>query len=169
MARSQAGVRRNSVGSMSDRPVYEENHHAKNYQNPDRGRTAGHRGNRPGHRSGRSQFRFGDCPRRRRFVSPAAPKVATVADSATVPAAAPAEDDSDTPIVGSELDRASAAAIAYMGGGRVTGTEIGDEESYYEIELTFDDGSQVDVQLDESFVVVGTEADGSDAEGSSGD
>ena len=102
-------------------------------------------------------------------IAPAAAKVETVADSAIAPAAAPAEDDSDTPIVGSELDRASAGAIAYMGGGRVTGTEIGDEESYYEIELTFDDGSQVDVQLDESFVVVGTEADGSDAEGSSGD
>jgi hypothetical protein len=96
-------------------------------------------------------------------------KVETVADSALAPAAAPAEDDSDTPIVGSELDRASEAAIAHMGGGRVTGTEIGDEESYYEIELTFDDGSQVDVQLDESFVVVGTEADGSDGEGSAGD
>ena len=102
-------------------------------------------------------------------IASAAPKVETVADSALAPAAAPAEDDSDTPIVGSELDRASEAAIAYMGGGRVTGTEVGDEESYYEIELTFDDGSQVDVQLDESFVVVGTEADGSDAEGSSGD
>ena len=95
--------------------------------------------------------------------------VETVADSALAPAAAPAEDDSDTPIVGSELDRASEAAIAHMGGGRVTGTEIGDEESYYEIELTFDDGSQVDVQLDESFVVVGTEAEGSDGEGSAGD
>ena len=102
-------------------------------------------------------------------IAPAVPKVETVADSALAPASAPAEDDSDTPIVGSELDRASEAAIAYMGGGRVTGTEIGDEESYYEIELTFDDGSQVDVQLDESFVVVGNEADGSDAEGSAGD
>ena len=32
----------------------------------------------------------------------------------------------------------------------MTGTEVGDEESYYEIEVTLDDGRQVDVQLDES-------------------
>ena len=45
------------------------------------------------------------------------------------------------------------------GGGRVTGTEVGDEESLYEVEVTLDDGSQVDVQLDEQFRVVGSEAD----------
>lgn len=95
--------------------------------------------------------------------------VPAIAQAGANAESAQAEDDSDTPIVGSELDRASEAAIAYMGGGRVTGTEIGDEESYYEIELTFDDGSQVDVQLDESFVVVGSEDDDSDAEGSAGD
>ena len=38
-------------------------------------------------------------------------------------------------------------------------TEVGDEESYYEVEVTLDDGSQVDVQLDEQFNVVGDEAD----------
>jgi hypothetical protein len=41
-------------------------------------------------------------------------------------------------------------------GGTVTGTEIADEESYHEIEVTVDDGRQVDVQLDEGFKVVGT-------------
>ena len=99
----------------------------------------------------------------------AAAIVPAIAQAGADAESAQAEDDADTPIVGSELDRASEAAIAYMGGGRVTGTEIGDEESYYEIELTFDDGRQVDVQLDESFVVVGSEGDGSDAEGSAGD
>ena len=39
---------------------------------------------------------------------------------------------------------------------------LGDEESYYEVEVTLDDGSQVDVQLDERFEVVGTEQDGTD-------
>ena len=33
-------------------------------------------------------------------------------------------------------------------------TEGGDEDSYYEVEVTVDDGSQVDVQLDEQFAVV---------------
>jgi hypothetical protein len=36
---------------------------------------------------------------------------------------------------------------------------VGDEESLYEVEVTLDDGRQVDVQLDESFAVVGTEGD----------
>ena len=41
----------------------------------------------------------------------------------------------------------------------MTETEVGDEESYYEVEVTLDNGSQVDVQLDESFNVVGSEGD----------
>jgi len=68
-------------------------------------------------------------------------------------------DEVDTPISGSDLERASAAALVATGGGRVTGTEVGDEESYYEVEITLEDGSQVDVQLDESFHVVGSEDD----------
>jgi hypothetical protein len=68
-------------------------------------------------------------------------------------------DDTDTPISGDALRRATAAALAHTGEGRVTETEVGDEESLYEIEVTLDDGSQVDVQLDEKFNVVGGEAD----------
>ena len=69
------------------------------------------------------------------------------------------DDATDTPITGSALDKASAAALEHTGEGRVTETEVGDEESYYEVEVTLDDGSQVDVQLDEDFNVVGDEAD----------
>jgi hypothetical protein len=74
----------------------------------------------------------------------------------------PGEDsrEVEVPITGSALDEASAKAIAHIGEGRVTGTEVGDEESYYEIEVTLENGHQVDVQLDEDFNVVGTEADG---------
>jgi uncharacterized membrane protein YkoI len=69
----------------------------------------------------------------------------------------------DTPITGEALDRASAAALAHTGEGEVTETEVGDEESYYEVEVTLPDGSEVDVQLDESFAVVGEEVeDGAD-------
>ena len=74
--------------------------------------------------------------------------------------------ETDRPITGADLERASAAALAHTGGGKVSGTEVGDEESYYEIEVTLDDGSQVDVQLDEQFKVVGDEADGVDDEAS---
>ena len=69
------------------------------------------------------------------------------------------DDATDTPIQGADLDRASTAALDHTGGGRVTGTEVGDEESYYEVEVTLEDGTQVDVQLDESFAVVGDDTD----------
>ena len=69
------------------------------------------------------------------------------------------DDDTDRPITGSDLDEASKAALEHTGEGRVTETEVGDEESYYEVEVTLDDGSQVDVQLDEQLNVVSDEAD----------
>lgn len=69
-------------------------------------------------------------------------------------------DDAEAPIRGDALDKASAAALEHTGGGRVTETEVGDEESYYEVEVTLGDGSQVDVQLDEGFDVVSSEGDG---------
>ena len=68
-------------------------------------------------------------------------------------------DDPETPITGTALARASEAALAWTGGGRVTGTEVGDEDSYYEVEVTLAGGRQVDVQLDKSFSVVSTKAD----------
>jgi uncharacterized membrane protein YkoI len=86
--------------------------------------------------------------------------VVAVAAVGTGVAVAAGGDDEDTPaITGTALERASAAALAQTGGGRVTGTEVGDEESYYEVEVTRDDGSQVDVQLDRSFQVVDSSAD----------
>lgn len=84
-------------------------------------------------------------------------------------AAASGSDDStegpDTPITGDALQRATEAALAETGGGRVTETEVGDEESYYQVEVTMPDGSQVDVQLDEGFQVVGRSTDHEDAGG----
>jgi len=69
------------------------------------------------------------------------------------------DDAGDKPITGSALQKASAAALAETGGGKVTETEADDEESKYEVEVTLNDGTQVDVQLDENFQVVGTKAD----------
>ena len=69
------------------------------------------------------------------------------------------DDASETPITGTDLQKASAVALAHTGGGRITGTEVGDEESYYEVEVTLDGGGQVDVQLDRGFNVVGSEGD----------
>jgi uncharacterized membrane protein YkoI len=75
------------------------------------------------------------------------------------------DDATDTPITGSALEQAKAAALAHTGQGKVTGTEVGDEESYYEVEVTLDNGNQVDIQLDRSFDVVGSESDGQNVEG----
>ncbi len=73
--------------------------------------------------------------------------------------AATSSGDADTPIVGDDLKRASRAALDHTGEGRVSETEVGDEDSYFEVEVTLDDGSQVDVQLDRDFSVVETMAD----------
>jgi uncharacterized membrane protein YkoI len=72
-------------------------------------------------------------------------------------------DDDETPITGDALTRASAAALQYTGGGTVTDSEVGDEEGYYEIEVTMADGSQIDVHLDENFNVIGSQADQEEA------
>ena len=71
------------------------------------------------------------------------------------------DDGTERPITGPALERASDAALAHLGEGRVTETEEGDEDSYYEVEVTLDGGRQIDVQLDRDFNVVGAESDGS--------
>jgi uncharacterized membrane protein YkoI len=74
------------------------------------------------------------------------------------------DDGTEVSITGAALAKAKAAALDATGGGRVSETEVGDEESYYEVEVTRADGSQVDVQLDRSFNVVGQEGDSDDSE-----
>lgn len=103
--------------------------------------------------------------RRTKLIVAGAGVVAFVAAGTGIAIAGGSDDDAtDTPITGADLAEASAAALAHTGGGEVTGTEVGDEESYYEVEVTLDDGTQVDVQLDESFAVVGDEADSDDGD-----
>ncbi|MGH2827456.1 MAG: hypothetical protein ACRDKF_10845 [Actinomycetota bacterium] len=96
--------------------------------------------------------------RKTKWVAGAAIAIAVIGGGTGVGIASGGDDD-EAPISGSALERASEAALAHTGGGEVTGTEVGDEESYYEVEVTLDDGSQLDVQLDKSFEVVGDEAD----------
>jgi len=80
--------------------------------------------------------------------------VAAVAVGTVVAAGAMDDDENQQPITGDALTKATAAALAYTGQGKVTETEVGDEDSYYEVEVTLDNGKQVDVQLDKSFHVV---------------
>ena len=91
------------------------------------------------------------------FGLAAAAGMAAIGIGAGVAVAQP--NDTETPITGDALVEASAAALAFTGGGTVTQTEVGDEESLYEVEVTLGDGSTVDVQLDQNFVVVGNKAD----------
>lgn len=69
------------------------------------------------------------------------------------------DDATYRPISGAALERARAVALGETGGGRVTETEVGDEEGAYEVEVTRPDGSQVDVHLDEAFSVLGSAGD----------
>jgi len=100
-------------------------------------------------------------PKLKRILAALVAVAALGAGGAAIATAASGGDDNeaDKAISGAALDRASAAALAETGGGKVTETEVGDEESYYEVEVTRDDGSQVDVQLDRDFHVVGSEGD----------
>lgn len=67
--------------------------------------------------------------------------------------------DNDQPLTGSSLDKAKAAALAQTGGGTVTETEIGDDGAAYGVEVRLEDGSEVEIALDENFKVVGQETD----------
>jgi uncharacterized membrane protein YkoI len=69
------------------------------------------------------------------------------------------DDATEKPITGVALSKASAAALEHTGGGKVTETEAGDEEGAYEVEVTKPGGDQVDVHLNSSFEVIGTEGD----------
>jgi uncharacterized membrane protein YkoI len=96
--------------------------------------------------------------KRSKVMAVGASALALAAGGAGIASATGGGDDSH-PIGGKALDQASAAALQATGGGTVSDTEVGDEESYYEVEVTQADGSQADVQLDRDFNVVGQSAD----------
>lgn len=71
-----------------------------------------------------------------------------------------ANDGDDQELTGETRERAVAAALEHTGGeGTVTETEIGDDGAAYEVEIRLDDGSQIEVQLNEDFEVTGSEED----------
>jgi uncharacterized membrane protein YkoI len=67
--------------------------------------------------------------------------------------------DDDKPLTGKTYDRATQAALEHVGGGEVIETEAGDGGAAYGVEIRRDDGSVVEVELDENFEVIGTERD----------
>ncbi|MFL5991676.1 MAG: PepSY domain-containing protein, partial [Rubrobacteraceae bacterium] len=67
-------------------------------------------------------------------------------------------DDSTEHSTGPGMEKAKSVALEHVNG-RVTATEFQDEEGYYQIEVTKDDGTQVDVNLDKNFNVISTPSD----------
>jgi uncharacterized membrane protein YkoI len=93
--------------------------------------------------------------------------VAAGVAAAGVATAADAGDDSpDVAITGTDLSRASEAALAETGGGEVVDSEVEDEENGYEVEVNLADGRQIEVQLDAKFAVVSSDVN---VEGDDGD
>jgi len=68
-------------------------------------------------------------------------------------------DSSEQQATGAGIEKAKSVALDHTNGGHVSGTEVGDEEGYYEVEVSKDDGSQVDVHLDKNYNVLSTPAD----------
>jgi uncharacterized membrane protein YkoI len=81
------------------------------------------------------------------------------------------DNSSEQQTTGPGIEKAKSIALDYTNAGRVSGTEIGDEEGYYELEVIRKDGSQVDVHLDRDYNVLSTPADheGSDSKDASDD
>ena len=73
--------------------------------------------------------------------------------------------DSDSPLTGTALKKAAAAALAHTGGGTVIDSEVGDDGAAYGVEIRLDDGSTVEVTLDQTFNVTDSKADDDGANG----
>ncbi len=93
--------------------------------------------------------------RRTKIALGTATAALVVALGAGAAAAGTGDDDApDVALTGTDLERASEAALAETGGGEVVDSEVEDEENGYEVEVNLDDGRQIEVQLDANFAVV---------------
>ncbi|KQZ67569.1 PepSY domain-containing protein [Nocardioides sp. Root151] len=93
--------------------------------------------------------------RSRRVLVPAVAALAVLGVGGVVWSAS-ADDD----LRGDQRHRASQVAVDTAGGGKVTEAEK--DDGFYELEVTREDGAEVDVRLDKDYKVVGTETDGPD-------
>lgn len=108
--------------------------------------------------------------RRTRWIAGGAIALAVIGGGTGIAIAGAGDDD--RPLAGSNLERATAAALAHTGGGTVVETEVGDDGAAYGVEVRLDDGRVVEVGLDADFDVIGQEADddgAGDEDGSSDD
>src|SRR5688572_17234814 len=103
-----------------------------------------------------------DMSKRKKFVIVGASIAALAAGGAGVAAAigtrgGHVDEGGGHPVTGRPLVEADVAAQEQTGEGAVAETEAGDEESFFEVEVALDVDSQVDVQLDHVFNVIGDE------------
>ena len=72
--------------------------------------------------------------------------------------------DDDEKLSSSDRDKASSAALTYVGGGAVTDAERGDGDDTYafQVEVTLPNGTDIDVELDDKFAVTNSPAKASD-------
>lgn len=103
---------------------------------------------------------------RTKVLATAAAALVIAGAAATVSVATSSDDQ---PLEGGDLERATAAALAHIGEGTVVDSEVGDDGAVFEAEVRLDDGSVVEVQLDEDFNVIGSTADDDSGEGSGND
>jgi hypothetical protein len=96
--------------------------------------------------------------RKTRWIAGGALAIVLIAAGTAIAVATGAGDD-DQPLSGSNLERATTAALEHTGGGTVIETEAGDDGAAYGVEIRLEDGSVVEVSLDENFNVIGEEAD----------
>ena len=96
--------------------------------------------------------------RRTKLIAGGVAAVALIGGGAAIAVAGGVGDD-DKPLTGTTLDKAVAAALEATGGGTVTETEGGDDGAAYGVEVRLEDGTQVEVNLDENFNVIGQAAD----------
>jgi hypothetical protein len=94
--------------------------------------------------------------RRTKWIVGGAIAVGVIAAATGMGIAATSDDE---PLTGSTLERAVEAALQVTRGGTVVETEGGDGGAAYSVEIRLENGRQVEVNLDENFDVVGSEAD----------
>lgn len=93
-----------------------------------------------------------------RWVVGGALAVALIGGGTAIAVATGAGGD-DRPLTGTDLERATAAALEHTGGGTVIETEVGDDGAAYGVEIRLNDGRVVEISLDQNFEVVGQEGD----------
>jgi hypothetical protein len=75
-------------------------------------------------------------------------------------------DDGDVTVTGADADRATEAALELTHGGTANSVERDSENgATWEVEVTREDGTTVDVRLDEHFDLVVIEGDGEQPDG----